>query len=236
MCGRFTLSIDLHEILDLLPGLDTSAWLAKPRYNIAPTQMVATVPNVLNNDGALSLTYMRWGLIPSWAKDHTIGSRLINARGETAHEKPSFRASFKRKRCLVLADGFYEWAKVPGQKRKQPVYIRMQSGEPFGFAGLWDHWHDPAGTGDELVTCTIITTEPNEIVKPYHNRMPVILPPEDFDVWLEPGEADTGHLLSLIRPYPAGEMEAYPVSTQVNSPGADDPALIEPLDEQQSLL
>lgn len=219
-----------------MPGLIVNR-APEARYNIAPTQRVATVPNVRDDDGVRHLEYMRWGLIPFWADDHKIGSRLINARAETVHEKPSFRASFKYKRCLVLADGFYEWTKVPGQKAKQPVYIRMQSGEPFGFAGLWDVWHDKAGTGDSLVTCTIITTKPNDIVKPLHNRMPVILSPDAYDVWLAPGEPDDAEQLrSLLGPYPAGQMEAYPVSRRVNSPKVDEPSLIEPHEDPPQLL
>lgn len=234
MCGRFTLSVELHDLLDLLPGLEVGAWPGKPRYNIAPSQMVATVPNVLNDADARALTWMRWGLVPFWAKDYKTG--LINARGETAHEKPSFRASFKQRRCLILADGFYEWHKVPGQSKTQPIYIRMKSGKPFAFAGLWDQWHDRAGSGDTLTTCTIITTTPNAVVKPYHHRMPVILSPAVYDDWLEPGEQNVGRLRSLLVPYPADDMEAYPVSTLVNRPDVDEPACIQPLDDQPSLL
>ncbi|MBN1287585.1 MAG: SOS response-associated peptidase [Anaerolineae bacterium] len=235
MCGRFTLYVDLDDILALMPGLVVDQAPA-PRYNIAPAQMVATVPNVLDADGARRLAYMRWGLVPAWSKDHTIGSRLINARGETVHEKPSFRGSFKYKRCLIWADGFYEWAAVPGAKSKQPVYIRMKSGEPFAFAGLWDTWHDRAGTGDSLTTCTIITTTPNAVVGPLHNRMPVILPPAAYDDWLQPGEYNSDRLRALLAPYPADKMEAYPVARAVNRPGADDPSLIAPLADPPTLL
>ncbi len=235
MCGRFTLHIDLHEILGLLPGLVAGVWPG-PRYNIAPTQMIATIPNLLTENGAHALTFMRWGLIPAWAKDHKIAARLINARAETLHEKPAFRAPFTRRRCLVPADGFYEWAAMPGQKPKQPIYIRMKSGKPFVFAGLWERWDDPAGTGDTLTTCTLITTTPNETIAPYHDRMPVILPPSAYDAWLAPGAQPLDRLRALLRPYAAAEMEAYPVSRRVNRPDADDPACITPLDTQLPLL
>ncbi len=231
MCGRFTLHVDLDELLALFPGLLAGVWPG-PRYNIAPTQPVATVPNATDSAGRRALTFMRWGLVPSWAKDPKIGNRLINARGETAHEKPAFRAAFKRRRCLVLADGFYEWHSSPGQSRKQPVYIRMKSQAPFAFAGLWEQWHDPAGTGDTLTTCTLITTTPNAVVKPYHHRMPAILPRSAYETWLAPDDTPSiDALRALIGPYPPDKMEAYPVSTQVNRPDFDNPDCIAPLED-----
>ena len=224
MCGRFTLTElepdVLTEIFTLSGDLPTLA----PRYNIAPTQPVATVihdPRRTEN----RLGFMRWGLIPSWAKDPAIGSRLINARGETVHEKPSFRAAFRRRRCLIVANGFYEWQKQDDGP-KQPVYITLTDDKPFAFAGLWEMWTDRT-SGSELVTCTIITTGPNDLVRPIHNRMPVILPREDYARWLTTDDRDADSLLPLLRPYPAEHMTAWPVSRRVNSPANDDPTLLD---------
>jgi putative SOS response-associated peptidase YedK len=191
------------------------------RYNIAPTQPVATVPN----DGARQVQFFTWGLVPFWAKDPAIGNRMINARSETAAEKPAFRAAYRRRRCLILADGFYEWRAEPGSRSKTPMYVRMASGEPFAFAGLWEIWR-PDDT--PLLSCTILTTEPNELVAPIHNRMPVILPREQYDRWLDPEEQRAGTLDDLLKPYPADAMTAYPVSRFVNNPANDAPAAIQP--------
>jgi putative SOS response-associated peptidase YedK len=193
-----------------------------PRYNIAPSQPVAVVPN----DGQLKLDFYVWGLIPSWSKDPSIGNRLINARGETLAEKPSFRSAFRRRRCLIPADGFYEWQQVPGQKTKTPMYIRLKSDEPFAFAGLWESWNSPDGSN--VLSCTIITTTPNALMEPIHNRMPVILPASAYNQWLEPGEVNPASLQPLIQPYPAEAMTAYAVSTLVNRPENDVAALIQP--------
>ena len=192
-----------------------------PRYNVAPTQTVI----VVNDDGSRHLTEMRWRLIPSWAKDPVIGNRMINARGETVATKPAFRAALRRRRCLIPADGFYEWQQQG--RRKQPVYITLKTREPFSFAGLCESWTSP--DGEEIKTCTIITTEANALLKPIHDRMPVILTKEAERVWLDPAIQDTERLLSLLVPYPAEEMEAYPVSTRVNNPRSDGPESIEPL-------
>ena len=202
-------------------GLDDVPELS-PRFNIAPTQAVAAVR--ARADGGRELVALTWGLIPSWSKDRTIGSRLINARAETVGEKPAFRAALRARRCLVLADGFYEWQKLG--TRKQPHHIRMRDGRPFAFAGLWERW-TPA-EGDPVESCTIITTLPNEVVAPIHDRMPVILAPADLDRWLDPGVRDPAAVAALLRPYPAGDMTAYPVSLRVNSPGADDPSCVVP--------
>jgi len=192
----------------------------QPHFNIAPTQPVAVVPN----DGRNKLDFFVWGLIPSWAKDPNIGSRLINARAETLHEKPSFRTAFRRRRCLVLADGFYEWRQA--ERGKTPMYIRLASGKPFAFAGLWESWNSPDGSN--VLSCTIITTQPNELMATIHNRMPVILPEEAYPIWLESSEADPQRLTGLLKPYPAEQMQAYPVSPLVNSPKNDLPELIRP--------
>jgi putative SOS response-associated peptidase YedK len=222
MCGRFTMTVDPAQLRDAFPWLDIREdW--SPRYNIAPTQPVAVVPNRGDN----RLDFFLWGLIPSWAKDPSIGNRLINARAETLAEKASFRNAYRRRRCLVLADGFFEWKKEADTKRKQPMYIRLKTGEPFGFAGLWEIWNSPDGS--QIFSCTIITTEPNELVSEIHNRMPVILKRADYSSWLNPTEKPPQDLQDLLTPYPSGELEAYPVSTMVNSPANDDPGCVLPL-------
>lgn len=227
MCGRFTFSLDEVGIREAFPWVKIKAAPAPivPRYNIAPSQPIAVVAN----DGKNQLDYFVWGLIPSWAKDPRIGYKMINARGETVHEKPSFRAAFKRRRCLILADGFYEWQKRKenGKEVKTPIFIHMKEREAFAFAGLWERWFSP--DGDEMLSCTIITTEPNELMVQYHNRMPVILPPEEHDNWLDPAERQPDSLRGLVRSYPAERMAAYPVSTLVNRPQNDSPDCIVPV-------
>ena len=215
MCGRFTVRTPAHRLAEAF-GVDLRANLA-PRYNIAPTQQVA----VLRGDG---FSMLRWGLVPSWAKDPAIGSRMINARAETVAEKPSFRAAFRQRRCLVLADGFYEWQKRSGGV-KQPYYIRLADDRPFAFAGLWERWRRPEG-GD-LETCTIITTEANDALRPIHERMPVILPAADRAAWLDPGTAPREALQAMLRPYPGDAMTAFPISRLVNNVRNDEPACIE---------
>jgi putative SOS response-associated peptidase YedK len=168
---------------------------------------------------------LRWGLIPSWAKDPAIGSRMINARAETVGEKPSFRTAFRRRRCLIPADGFYEWQKLG--TRKQPHYIHLTGRRPFAFAGLWEHWRSP--DGESVDTCVIITTEPNELMAELHNRMPVILHPRDFALWLDPAVQEGNKVRPLLAPYPPEEMSAYAISTAVNRPSNDSAACIEPV-------
>jgi len=219
MCGRFTLTADVSTLQDAFPFVNMPEGL-QPRFNIAPSQPVAVVPN----DGRNQLDYFVWGLIPSWAKDPSIGNRMINARAETVLEKPSFRNAFRRRRCLVLADGFYEWKQ--GERGKTPMYIRLTSGKPFAFAGLWESWNAPDGSN--VLSCTIITTQPNDLMATIHNRMPVILPEQAYPAWLETGEGDTKGLTELLVPYSAQEMQAYPVSPLVNSPKNDVPELIRP--------
>ncbi len=229
MCGRFTLFVDPQDLMDAFPGFEAPEHIA-PRYNIAPTQPVA----VIANTGQNKIEFFRWGLIPSWAtpalaggarEDPAIGDRMINARAETLAEKPSFRTAYRRRRCLVLADGFYEWRKEPGQ-RKTPMFIRLQSGRPFAFAGLWESWRPP--DDQPILSCTIITTTPNELLAPIHNRMPVILAPEAYDLWLDPAEKRPDQLRDWLRPFPADQMTAHPVSTLVNNPQNDAPACIVP--------
>jgi len=216
MCGRFTLTVDPEDLREAMPWLEIPDRF-QPRYNIAPTQPVAVVPN----DGKNKLDFFTWGLIPSWAKDPQIGSRMINARAETLTEKPSFRSAYRRRRCLVLADGFYEWkAENQGDRSvKTPMYIRLQSGKPFGLAGLWETWNSPDGS--RILSCTIITTSPNSLMQPIHNRMPVIVPDGQISLWLNPGEVEPGDLQSILQPYPSEELVAYSVSRLVNDPAND---------------
>jgi putative SOS response-associated peptidase YedK len=192
------------------------------RYNVAPTQDVPAVRPA--KAGGRELAMLRWGLIPAWAKDEDIGARLINARGETAAELPSFRAAFRRRRCLVAADGFYEWRKA-GKGPKQPFLVELADGRPFAFAGLWERW-DKAPDGRPLETCTIITTRANELLAPIHDRMPVILPPADYDAWLDVEGTGVEAAKALLRPYPAAAMAAHPVSPRVNNARNDDAACL----------
>ncbi len=221
MCGRFALSVKTKDIEKLKPGFTITEEL-NPRYNIAPTQSVA----VALNDGSGSLTLARWGLIPSWAKDDAIGNKMINARAETIMEKPSFAKCFRNRRCLIFADAFYEWKKMPDDKKKIPYLIKMKNSEPFTFAGLWDRWVD--GNGEVVISATIITTEPNGLMKDIHNRMPVIIPEEERSRWLS-AESAGPELLELLKPYPEDAMTAYEVSTMVNNPSADFPSCIDPI-------
>lgn len=221
MCGRFTLTVDASELQQEFPWINIPNPEIQPRYNIAPTQPVAVVAN----DGHETLDYYTWGLIPSWAKDPKIGSRMINARSETLSEKPSFRNAFKRRRCIILADGFYEWLTQTDKKSKIPMYIRLLDQRPFAFAGLWEQWFSPDGS--EIRSCTIITTEPNDLIGKIHNRMPVILQKEVINEWLKTSEADLSELSRLLIPFPADQMVAFPVSFAVNNPNIDLPKLID---------
>ena len=221
MCGRFTLTVNPADLQDTFSAYTFPSRFA-PRFNIAPSQPVLAIPN----NGKNKADFFIWGLIPMWAKDPSIGNRLINARGETIAEKPSFRGSFKHKRCLILADGFYEWKTIRGQKTKTPYFIHMKDRKPFAFAGLWDSWESPEGSS--VKTCTIITTQPNELMESLHNRMPVILYPRDYKKWLDASPQTPDSLLSLLKPYPTEDMSAYPVSTLVNTPTNDTPQLVVP--------
>jgi putative SOS response-associated peptidase YedK len=221
MCGRFALkaspkSIQEHFHLPEIPAL-------APRYNVAPSQEIAVVRHFLQ-DPFPRLDMLRWGFIPSWAKDIKIGYKMINARGETLAQKPAFRTSYKKRRCLVVADGFYEWSHAGS--RKQPFFIRLKSNDVFAFAGLWDTWHNPDGSIIE--SCAIITTSANELVGKIHDRMPVILQPEHYAVWLQ-DKAREESLQLLLVPYPARAMEAYRVSNVVNSPQNDTPSCLKPI-------
>ncbi len=225
MCGRFTLAADTKKLAEAFAGFEIPENLP-PRYNVAPSQPIAVVAN----NGQRQVEFFQWGLIPSWAKDPAIGNQMINARAETLAEKPSFKNAYRRRRCLILADGFYEW-RAPSSKEgagggKIPMYIRLESGQPFAFAGLWEMWR---AAEDAILSCTIITTAPNELMAQIHNRMPVILPPSAYEQWLDPAERNPDDFNSLLKPYPAELMMAYPVSRLVNSPKNDSPELIEPV-------
>ncbi len=214
MCGRYSFTTP-EEAARRVFGYSGPPLNLRPRYNVCPTDDVAAVR--LSKDGTRELVMMRWGLIPYWAKDHKIGYKTINARVESVATAPAFRAAFTKRRCLVLADGFYEWKKIGGGE-KQPYRITLKDGEPFAFAGLWDSWKGPQA---RVVSCTIITGRPNELVAEIHDRMPVILEPNDHAAWLG-GNAGT----ELLVPYPADKMRVYPVSTRVNRPENDDPDVI----------
>lgn len=222
MCGRYSQSHSSEAIAAAFQLVGVPS--VSPRYNIAPTQSVATVLQTAEQPDR-QFRWLHWGLIPSWAKDRTIASRLINARSETVTEKPSFRTAFKRRRCLILADGFYEWQRLEHQK--QPFYFHLEDHQPFAFAGLWEHWQSP--TGDEIQSCTILTTQANEVLKPLHDRMPVILSAEDYETWLDPDLQKSEHLQPLLVPYPEAAMVAYPVTNQVNRPANDTAECIQPL-------
>ncbi|HEY9670414.1 MAG TPA: SOS response-associated peptidase [Waterburya sp.] len=221
MCGRFSQSQPAEAIAQAFQVAEVPP--LKPRFNIAPTQAVGAV---LKPSGHKDRQFqmLHWGLIPRWAKDPKMGARLINARAETVAEKPAFKSAFQRRRCLVVADGFYEWQAQENQKHKQPFYFRLKDGRPFAFAGLWEHWED--ANKEAIESCTFITTEANELMQPIHNRMPVIVAPQDYDLWLDP-EVKTPELLQLLRPYSSDEMMAYPVSQAVNKPSNDSAQCIE---------
>ncbi len=218
MCGRYELHAQPAAIA-LAFGLPAPPSLA-PRYNIAPMQDVPIVR--VNARGQRELVLVRWGLVPRWAQDPSVGSHMINARGETLKDKPSFRTAYRRHRCLLPASGFYEW--MPRDGGKQPVHVAMKDGAPFALAGLAERWLQP--DGEPLDTCTIVTTDANELLKPVHDRMPLIVPPDGYARWLDPAVADPS---DLIAPYPSDAMRYIPVSTNVNSVRHDDASLIEPV-------
>ncbi len=195
-----------------------------PRFNIAPGQQVAVVRQ--NHSDLRQLTTMKWGLVPYWAKDPTVGNRMVNARCETVHEKPSFRQAFRSRRCIIPASGFYEWHHTG--KKKIPHYIRLRDGNLMSLAGLWEKWKSPHG--EDLETCTILTTAANGLVRKFHDRMPVILHSEEFDLWLDRDIDDVGRLAELFHPYPTDLLTEHPVTLEVNSPGNDKPGCILPLD------
>lgn len=213
MCGRFTLTASVDQLID---RFDIEFFLQEeeynPSYNVAPSQSVLAVIN----DGARKrMGFLRWGLIPPWAKDMSIGYKMINARAETLTDKPSFRNAYKKKRCLIVADSFYEWKRIDS-KTKIPMRIKLKSNDLFAMAGLWENWKSP--DGNSIYSCSVITTSPNELVQDIHDRMPVILRPEDEKYWLDSSITDTTKLNPLLKPLDHALMEAYEVSPLVNSP------------------
>ena len=229
MCGRYTLTADAESIQLAFNLEDVDGWTV-PRFNIAPTQQVP----VITDRDPKGLSFMKWGLVPSWAKDPKIGNRMINARSETAAEKPSFRTAFKRRRCLIPADGYYEWTKQG--KKKIPIYIQHAERDLFAFAGLWESWKQP--DGDWLHTCAILTTEANDKIRPIHHRMTVIIEPADYETWLAPRELLPPEWQPLMAGPGSDQVKFHEVSTQVNRPVNDNPTLVEPIEPatQQSLL
>jgi putative SOS response-associated peptidase YedK len=223
MCGRFTLSQSAETIAKVFHLGETP--VLEPRYNIAPTQPVPAI-RATSASPDRQFTYLYWGLIPSWAKDPKLGARLINARAETVTEKPAFRTAFKRRRCLILADGFYEWQRL--EQKKQPFYFYRDDRQPFGFAGLWEHWE--SAEGDTIDSCTILTTEANDLLRPIHDRMPVILEPGNYDLWLDPAVQTPDRLYPLLRPYPDSAMGRYAVSAKVNNARHESSDCIQPLE------
>ncbi|WNG52753.1 SOS response-associated peptidase [Archangium minus] len=229
MCGRVTIQTPALAIAREFALTGVRSALDRPRYNLAPTQLMP----VVINDGERMLDAYRWGLIPSWAKEASIGNKLINARGETVAEKPSFRSALKRRRCLVLVDGWFEWKQ--STKPKTPYLFRRKDGRPMAFAGLWEEWTAP-DTGEVLRTCTVITTGPNAVMAPIHDRMPVILRPEGQELWLRPEPQEASLLQPLLVPNEDEPLELWEVSRVVNSPTNDIPACIERVASQAPLL
>jgi putative SOS response-associated peptidase YedK len=211
----------LNDILERFPWIQQVTPLLAARYNIAPTQPVLAIANDRPNE----FDHLTWGLVPSWAKDPSIGNRMINARAETLAEKPSFRNALRRRRCLIIADGFYEWKAEPGDRVKTPMFVRMKDLKPFGFAGVWEHWQ--SADGSEIRSCAIVTTKPNGLMAPIHDRMPAIIRPADYREWLDPGERGAEEFLPMLGSYPAEEMRADPVSRFVNSPKNEGPRCVE---------
>ena len=229
MCGRFTLRTNSAAwCQQFLPNLDPADWspAAAPRYNIAPTQMIPCILRETTGDPRKVVT-MRWGLVPPWAKDLAIGNRMINARGETVDEKPSFRKSLMARRCLIPADGYFEWQKT--SDGKQPYLIEMAAGGVFAMAGLWEENRKATGDGTTLLSCTVITTDANRTTGQVHDRMPVILDPDQYDRWLDPGFRDTGALKGMLDSAAEDLLELTPVSRHVNNPKNDDAQCVSPL-------
>jgi len=223
MCGRFTLQISPEQLAEIFGLIEIPVFPL--RYNIAPSQKVAVIRQ--NGDGQNRLDFLRWGLIPAWIEDMSIGYKMINARSETVHDKHSFRHAIRYRRCIIPAIGFYEW--VEEEKVKKPLYIRMRDGSPMMFAGLWESWKSPQK--DVVESCTILTTASNKLIAPLHDRMPVILHQQEYNAWLDRDSTEAEKLKRLYQPYPSELMELYPVSPLVNSTKNEGPDLIKPMRE-----
>lgn len=224
MCGRFTLTNPDPNVIAKTFNLDAVPADLSAHYNVAPSQAIPTV--IRDAEGQNHLAFMHWGLIPSWSKDASGASKMINARAETIATKPAFRTALSKRRCLVIADGFYEW-RTEEDGPKTPMYIQLADKQLFGFAGLWERWTEPE-SGEVLTSCTIITTTPNDLMKSIHNRMPVILPRDAYAEWLDYKQTDANAVTPLLVPYPADKMIAYPVSRRVNNVRYDAPDLVQP--------
>jgi putative SOS response-associated peptidase YedK len=228
MCGRYRLSRRKQIVGEYF---DSAPWEEdwNPRYNIAPTQ---PVPVIRQNpkEPIRELSLMRWGLIPSWARDASVAASMINARSETASTKPAFRDALKSRRCLIPSDGFYEWVRTG--KAKQPYCFEVNEGELFAFAGMWDRWRGP--DGGWIKTCSILTTTPNAVTSAVHDRMPVILDPDSYDLWLDPGMKDVSAVSDLLKPCDARMMQCYPVSTRINRVANDDAECSRPVELAQT--
>jgi putative SOS response-associated peptidase YedK len=228
MCGRYKLSRRKQVVEEYFDATsDEPDW--SPRYNVAPTQPVAVIRQH-PKEPVRELSLMRWGLIPSWAKDASGAARMINARSETAGTKPAFRDALKSRRCLIPADGFYEWMRTG--KTKQPFCFEVNKGELFGFAGLWERWKDPSGNW--IKTCSILTTAPNAVTSPVHDRMPVILDPDSYELWLDPGMTNVAAASDLLKPFDARLMRCFPVSNRINHVANDDEEFSRPVEFEQT--
>jgi putative SOS response-associated peptidase YedK len=221
MCGRFTLQIPPELLAEIFGLIDIPVYPA--RFNIAPTQKILAVRSVADNEHR-ELVPLKWGLIPSWANDPSVGSRMINARAETVHEKPTFRNAIRHHRCIIPASGFFEW--LHEDKTRRPLYVRLKDGSPMCFAGIWERWKSPEG--EIIESCCVLTTKSNKLIEPLHERMPVLLYPQEFSLWIDTEITDPEKLNHLYQPYPVDLMEMYPVSPLVNSPRNDSPELILP--------
>lgn len=233
VCGRFTSTTPVEDLaayfaVDEVAVDEVAVEHEGPRWNVAPTD---TILGIVDRDGTRRMGSFRWGLVPFWAKDPSVGSRMINARAETIAEKPAYARPFEQRRCLVPADGFYEWQSRPDHKGKQPFHIRRRDGEPLAIAALWDSWRPERGSdAGRLVSCVLITTDSNELLRPLHDRMPVVLQPSVWDAWLDPDNHDIDALAALLAPAPEDLLEAIPVSTAVSNVRNDGPELLEPID------
>jgi len=229
MCGRFVSSTPVSKLVEQFLVEDVKVEEHDPSYNVAPTTEVMAIAT--GSEGVRRLGTFKWGLVPTWAKDPSIGNRMINLRAETVSEKPSFRRTLGKHRCIIPADGFYEWKDMGKGRKKQPFFIRARDGTVLAFAGLWEAWKEKDASDDEwLRTCTIITTEPNKLLEPIHNRMPVVLPPAAWDTWLDRDNTDVDEPTTLLKPAPDDLLEMFPVSTAVNSVANDSEELVLPLE------
>lgn len=228
MCGRFTSTTPAEDVAAHFAVDEVVVDEHRPRWNVAPTD---TVLGIVERDGTRRMGGFRWGLVPSWARDPSVGSRMINARAETIRQRPAYARPFGRRRCLIPADGFYEWQARPDRKAKQPFHIRQHNGEPLAIAALWESWRPERGSEEgRLVSCVLVTTVANDLVRPIHDRMPVLLPRQAWGAWLDPGNEDLEALSALLQPAPEALLEAIPVSTAVSSVRNDGPELVEAVD------